>query len=231
MPDIIAVVQARMGSTRLPGKSLMKIAAGFSLLELTLLRTMGAERVAKTVLATSAAADCDRLAETAKRLGVEVVRGDENDVLSRFILAIARFKPKAVVRVCADNPFVAPTEIDGLAEFFLENKLDYAENNSRESGFPDGLGAEIARAETLIEIEPLASKRQREHVTQYILDNPAEFTVATLPAPTALRHPNLKLDIDTRDDLKRIRSIASKLPPGNAPLWTPEEIVAAAAPA
>lgn len=222
----IAVIQARMGSNRLPGKSLIKVYKSFSLLELVLMRVKQSNQVDQVVLATSEDKNCDPLQKLADSLGVVVIRGSETNVLSRFVKAIKLLQPKAVVRICADNPLISPEEIDKLVCFFLSEELDYATNNTFECGLPDGLGAEIIKAEILEKLPEITDQPLHlEHVTEYITDNIACYKTGTLKADDKLILPEAKLDIDTLDDLNRMCVFCSSLSPNNAPYWTSLEIV------
>lgn len=217
-----------MGSTRLPGKSLMKIFGEYTLIEMVLRRMMASVKSSCVVLATSVAADCGRLAEKAKSLNCEVVRGDEKDVLSRFAAVYRQYKPENIVRVCADNPFIAPSEIDKLIVFFENNELDYACNKIPESGLPDGFGAEIIKGHIIDEIDKTAKEQlDREHVTKYVVDRPEIYRHGLLKAEKNLFYPDIKLDIDTPEDFKKITGICSYLRPEKAPLWSCEEIIEA----
>jgi len=118
------------------------------------------------------------------------------------------------VRVCGDNPFVNGVEIDRLIAFFAGHDLDYAYNHvpGQGNGYPDGLGAEIT---TLALLELAAAERadpqDHEHVTRYLVQRPQRFRQATFPAPPDLALPQVKLDIDTPDDYRRMASLAQAL--------------------
>jgi len=223
---IAGIIQARMGSNRLPGKSMTKVYKGYSLLEMVILRTMKAKKLDMIILATSEDNNCDPLVELADRLGIFTVRGSERDVLSRFVEAIEQYNPGIVIRVCADNPLIDPGEIDKLVEFFQEGQYDYAANNTPDCGLPDGLGCEILHSDTIIN---LTAKEldigYLEHVTSYITSNPDQYSIGWLKAEPELWLPEIKLDIDTKSDLKKMQKVCSSLPEKNAPYWTPHEIV------
>jgi spore coat polysaccharide biosynthesis protein SpsF len=226
MSAVAAIVQARMGSSRLPGKSIAKVYKDFSLLEMVLLRVLKAIKLDLVILATSEEKDCDPLEKISSRIGVIVVRGSETDVLSRFVKAINIYKPRAVVRVCADNPLIAPGEIDKLVTFFEDNSFDYVANNTPECGLPDGLGCEIVRADLLAYIANKTEKQEfREHVTSYITSHQEKFLLGSLKADQNLWYPELKLDIDTQADLEKMQRFCSLLPEDKAPYWTAYEIV------
>ena len=217
-----------MGSTRLPDKSLMKVCGENTLIEMVLKRVSRAEKASEVVLATSAEANSDPLQKIAENTGCKVVRGDEKDVLSRFVKACEMYKPENLVRVCADNPFISPAEIDKLIDFFVSGDYDYAANKFPECGLPDGFGAEIIRADVLKKIPELSrDPSDREHVTKYVLDNPRKYKIAYLKADRDLFFPEIRLDIDTKDDLKKIRKICSYFVPENAPYWSCREIIEA----
>lgn len=229
MSNVTAIVQARMGSNRLPGKSLAKVYKDISLLEIVLLRVLRAEMIDSVVLATSAESNCDRLEEIASGLGVKTIRGSEEDVLSRFVQAIRLSNAQTVVRVCADNPLIDPGEIDKLAVFFDKNNFDYAANNTPECGLPDGLGCEIVKSEILLYIAKKTKEPSfREHVTSYIKAHSDQFSLGWLKTEKDLWWPELKLDIDTQADLEKMRKFCSSLPKENPPYWTACEIVMSA---
>jgi spore coat polysaccharide biosynthesis protein SpsF len=226
MNTVAGIIQARMGSHRLPGKSMAKVYEDYGLLEVVILRVMKAKKLDMVILATSKENNCDPLVELAERLGILTVRGGEMDVLSRFVEAIQLYKPDVVVRVCADNPLIDPGEIDKLVNYFQKNQFDYAANNTPECGLPDGLGCEIVKSDLLVDISGMAVERVfREHVTRYITSHPGQFALGWLPAELSLWMPEIKLDIDTDEDLVRLQRFCSSLAEANAPYWTAREII------
>ena len=211
----IAIVQARMGSSRLPGKMMMDL-AGEPLLHWVLSRVKKAKLLDSTILATSDGAIDDQLVELAQKLNVPVFRGSETDVLGRFLEAAKVSKADHVIRVCGDNPLVAPEEIDRLVEFFEKvlqagnNSIDrlYAFNFASKmgNGYPDGFGAEILSRIVLEKLANLDHElASREHVTKYIWDHPEQFMIRTFSAPKEIAYPSVKLDVDTQEDLDKIR--------------------------
>jgi spore coat polysaccharide biosynthesis protein SpsF len=224
--DAAAFVQARMGSSRLPGKSLLPVFGDMPLLELVLRRVAAAREVGTVVLLTTDAEADDPLAELAGGLDVAVYRGSVVDVLGRFAGALERHPADAVVRVCADNPFVDPRAIDDLVRGFgRAQPCDYASNNTPASGLPDGIGAEMLSASALRRAALQASSAfDREHVTAYVVKRPDEFRIVAIPPP-ARPWPFLKLDIDTGDDWERARRLADRLPEEHAPLWDVETVM------
>ena len=150
MPRTVAVVQARMGSSRFPGKMIARLGA-YPLLEWVLRRVRRASSVDAVVLATTDSPRDEALIEIAGRLGVAAYRGSETDVLQRFRDAAEAHRADWIVRVCADNPFVDPEEIDHLIHFFSVNSCDYACNHQDRLGsrYADGFGAEILSSNLL----------------------------------------------------------------------------------
>lgn len=217
---VVAIVQARMGSTRLPGKSLLPLWRDMPLLELVLRRVAATRPVDQVVLATSDSPADDELAALAARVGVPVFRGSEADVLGRFEGALDAYPAEAVVRVCADNPWVDPEHLSRLVGFFADSAdCAYAHSNTEASGLADGFGAEVVTADALRAAAAEATEqRDREHVTLWVARQPDRFPAAALPPPERAM-PWVKLDVDTREDYERMRALAAALPDDVAPLW------------
>ena len=212
-PRILGGVQARIGSKRLPAK-MLEYLGQYKILEWVLLRTSRAVMLDQIVLLTSAAPENRVLGEIAANLSIPTLYGSEDDVLSRFVHAAKQFNADYVVRVCADNPFIAAEEIDRLVRFYLDRLPDYAFNHIPEMGnaYPDGLGAEILSSTVLERIATSSSEpRHREHVTRYLWDHCHEYRIETLKAPEEIAFPDVKLDVDTREDLELLRSIVRGL--------------------
>ncbi|HEX8855435.1 MAG TPA: glycosyltransferase family protein [Thermoleophilaceae bacterium] len=228
---VAAFVQARMGSTRLPGKALLPVWRDMPLIELVLRRASAAASLDNVVLVTTSDERDDPLAEVGERLGVAVFRGAEHDVLGRFASALERHPADAVVRVCADNPFVDPSALDQLVGFFESvQPCDYASNHTALSGLPDGSGGEVMSATSLRRAAAEAvSPYDREHVAPFVVGRPEAFRIRFAPPP-ADPWPFLKLDIDTPRDYSRLRRLADRLPDDQAPLWDLPTVVECATP-
>jgi len=210
---IIAVVQARMGSKRFPGKTMEQLGR-YRILEWVLRRTSRATTIDQVVLVTSSAPQNQVLCELAAGLSIPALKGSEDDVLSRFTCAVQEFRADYVVRICADNPFIAPEEIDRLTNFYMTRLPDYAFNHIPKMGnmYPDGLGAEMVSPDVLSRVATSATEvRHREHVTLYLWEHQQDFRIETFQAPPEIRFPEVKLDIDTPADLDRLRAIVDRL--------------------
>lgn len=208
-PRNVAIVQARMGSHRFPGKMLARL-GGIPLLEWVLRRLLRAATLTQVVLATSDSESDGALAELAASLGVAVFRGSEADVLGRFVGAAKMADAGNVVRVCADNPFVDPAEVDRLVRHFADCPCDYACNHQERLGsnYADGFGAEILSSALLEKIDAKAVEpRHREHATLYLWDHASEHKLTAVKAPAELAFPELRFDVDTPADLAKLQAL------------------------
>ena len=212
MSRVVAVVQARMGSSRFLGKMMAKL-GDQELMSWVLTRVCDAKELDQVVLATSTSGDDDQLVEVASNFKVMVVRGSQDDVLDRFVQASRESKADLVVRVCADNPFVAAEEIDRLVVAHKSGSFDYSCNHQQRLGnrYADGFGAEVVSTSLLNEISKLTTQTtHREHVTSYVWDNSAKFRIQAVMAPSDLAFPEIKLDIDTPEDLQKLNQFVQK---------------------
>ncbi|HRJ60542.1 MAG TPA: glycosyltransferase family protein, partial [Azospirillaceae bacterium] len=179
---VVCVAQARMTSSRLPGKILMT-AAGKPLLQWHLERLQAAKRVDQVALATTSNLSDDPVAELAEKLGVFVFRGSEHDVLGRFAGCAAACGADTVIRVTADCPLIDPALIDDLADAFAATPtIDYC---SIDVGrFPRGLDAEIFAYSSLAQAASEAQEPfEREHVTPFIYRRPDRFRLGAPLGP------------------------------------------------
>jgi len=222
----VAVVQARMGSTRFPGKSLAEV-EDWTVLGLLLARLTEARELDEVVVATSGRASDDAIEVAAAIAGFPTVRGPRDDVLTRYTLAAASHPSDLVVRICADNPLTDPLQVDALVQFARDGGYDLAHNNVAECGLPDGVGAEVMTADALRRLDNQAiSLPHREHVTLFAYDNPDAFRLGRLDTTDDQVSSPWRLDVDYPEDLEFIRALYRLLPEGRAPFWSTAEIVA-----
>ena len=203
---VTAIIQARIGSTRLPGKMLIPL-HGRPIIEWVVRRVARSGRLDAVVVALPDTPANDPLAEAVAGLDVRVFRGPEGDVLRRLHLAALDVGGSHIVRACADNPLISWEEIDHLIDFFRRWPCDYAYNHiPRNNRYPDGLGAEMVPWAILDRIERLAVQpNHREHCFSYIHDHPDQFSIRTFDPPNErVACPDLRLDVDTREDLDRL---------------------------
>jgi spore coat polysaccharide biosynthesis protein SpsF len=205
-PNIAVIVQARMGASRLPGKMLLPL-HGSPIVEWVFRRVQKAELINNILFAIPKTPDNDTLNAFLEKMGARVYRGSEEDVIERFYFAAKNVDATHIVRVCADNPFIAGAEIDQLVQFYFKSSCDYAYNHiPKNNCYPDGIGAEIVSLQILKSINDQAKDpRQREHIFNFIWDNPGKFEILTFdPVDARLAHPDIKLDIDTQRDYEKL---------------------------
>ncbi|MDO5536114.1 MAG: NTP transferase domain-containing protein [Desulfovibrionaceae bacterium] len=202
----VAVIQARLGSARLPMKSLLCL-RGSPIVDWVVDRTRTARLVDMVVVACPDTPLDRVLAQHLQSRGVPVVTGPEDDVLARYVIAARKFEAARVVRVCADNPLIWGEAVDRLVRFHEASHAEYSYNHiPRDCLWPDGLGAEIVDRRLLERMAVEAhAPSQREHCLNWIWDNPDRCTPATFdPEEEWLRRPDIKLDIDTAEDFRRL---------------------------
>jgi spore coat polysaccharide biosynthesis protein SpsF len=207
-PRALAVVQARMSSTRLPGKTLADIGSE-PLLSLLVSRLRRAGRLDRTLIATSGEPEDDPIAALADRLGVDVHRGPRDDVLTRFAEAIGTYRG-TVVRITGDCPLIDPGVVDAVIDL-LEGTpgCEYASNVEPRT-YPDGLDVEAFPAEALLTVAAEAGEvADREHVTSAIRRDPERWPPAGLTGDRDLAE--LRWTVDTESDLDFIREVVRRL--------------------
>lgn len=208
MSGTVAIVQARMGSTRLPGKVLAEL-AGQTMLATVVARIRRARSIDAVVVATSVLPTDDAIVRECDRIAVPVVRGSADDVLARYARAARAHAARVVVRITSDCPLVDPGVIDDVVAA-LGDHVDYA-SNTIERSFPRGLDVEALHADTLFRIDRLArSAAAREHVTALVMEQPTLFRVNQVRA--AESHADLRWTVDTPEDLALIRTLYARWP-------------------
>src|SRR3989344_6061245 len=207
---IYAIVQARTTSTRLPGKVLEEI-EGKPMVWHVMNRVLAAETVDKAVLAFPDTKENDMIQMLAEKHLWEYARGSEDDVLARYVSALTLFPCDHVVRITADCPLADPAIIDLVVKEHLESSADYTSNTLKRD-FPRGLDVEVFRVVVLEQAHREAKQPYaREHVTPYIYEHPEVFLLRSVEAPKALKRPDLRLTVDTKEDLELVRAIYGNL--------------------
>jgi spore coat polysaccharide biosynthesis protein SpsF (cytidylyltransferase family) len=208
-PRTVAVIQARTGSTRLPGK-VLELIADRSLLAWTVAGVRAIPGLATVVVATTTEARDDRLAEAAAALGVEVHRGPVRDVLTRCFEAVEPHEPDLVLRQTADNPFPDPTIAAAQVEALVADELDYVGI----AGWPIGIAAEVCRMDALsAAMREATAAADREHVMPYLYSHPERFRIGALPRPIPVKAggERWRYTVDTPADLELARAVAGRL--------------------
>lgn len=224
MVRVVMIIQARMGSTRLPGKSLLDL-AGAPLVGRILERVKRCENVSEIVLATPALAADDPLAALASAYDVVSFRGSENNLVDRYYRCATERRADVVLRLPGDNPVPEPREIDRLVLFHLANEAAFSSNITHfmGNGYPDGIGIEAFDYLALEEIwRTETDPRKREHVATNFIDyasgtaaNPAKYSVQTPQCPSEYRRPDLVLDVNTEREYLYMRKLYQDLYPIN----------------
>ncbi len=207
---IVATIEARMTSSRLPGKVLME-ASGQSMLYHLVERLKSVESIEEIVLATTVNCSDDVLIEEAKNLNIGFFRGDENNVMLRVIEAAESVNADVVVEITADCPIIDPQIIEQAILTYVNNDADYV-GNANVRSYPDGMDVQVFSLHALKKSFELTSDQlELEHVTLNIRRNPKIFKHINLISPPELYWPELGLTLDEEDDYKLIKEIIEKL--------------------
>lgn len=205
-PRTVAIVQARMGSTRLPGKVMMKI-GGRPLLVYLVERISRSRTLDAIVVATTTNPRDNIIIEECERRGIPNFRGGESDVLGRYVSAARACQADIIVRVTGDNPFTDPDSIDRVVDTLVAEGADYAIENH----LPVGVTGEALTWEALSFIDSVANTAPwREHVTLYAKQNPSALTCEFLDAPVECTRPDLSFTVDTLDEYLYTRELAER---------------------
>jgi spore coat polysaccharide biosynthesis protein SpsF len=205
---IVAVIQARTGSSRLPGKVLADV-GGRSMLARVVRRAGRAERLDGVVVATTDRPADDAIVAECRELGVTVFRGSEEDVLDRYQGAARATDAGVVVRITSDCPLIDPEVIDRVVAALLADDADYA-SNTLERTYPRGLDVEAVTAEALAQAWRKAQEPyQRVHVTPYLYQHPDRFRLRSVTSGVDAGHH--RWTVDTAEDLELVRALYSRL--------------------
>ena len=203
--NTVAIIQARMGASRLPNKMLLHL-HGYPICEWVFRRVQQSKKIHQVIFALPDTKNDDVLAFYLQSIGANLYRGSETDLVERYYLAAKQTGADQIVRVCADNPLICAGEIDRLVDFFENETCDYAYNHiPRENRYSDGLGAEICSMQLLEVIQQkTTSSEHREHLFNFIWDNQTDYTIKTFDPPDAIAYPELKFDLDNMVDYQRL---------------------------
>jgi len=212
---IVAIIQARMGSSRLPGK-ILKPVLGRPLLAWEIDRLKQCASIGKIVLATSDQPGDDPVASLGAELGVHVFRGNETDVLDRYMQAARAFDAGHIMRVTGDCPLIEPALCDRSAAHFFETGADYVATPPRVA---EGLDCEVfTRAALETAWQEARRPSEREHVTLFIRNRPDRFTCLTTPHETD--DGAYRVTVDEPEDLAVVKAILEALVPIHGPAFT-----------
>ena len=214
---VVAIIQARMGSTRLPGK-VLKDLGGETVLARVVKRARRATLLDEVVVATSGLPADDAIARECEALKVACFRGDEADVLDRYYHAARKFEADVVVRITSDCPLIDPELIDATIRSRLNQQADYASNSLARS-YPRGLDVEVFTAHALARAWSAAKEDyQRIHVTPYLYQNPESFKVISVAAE--VDYSQYRWTVDTAEDLELVRAVYKHFENRDSIRWT-----------
>jgi spore coat polysaccharide biosynthesis protein SpsF len=202
--NIVAIIQARMTSSRLEGKVLLQL-GGSRVIEHVVDRLSYSSYINKVVVATTDDFEDDVIVEWAKSYGVNFFRGKKEDVLSRFYECAIEHDADIIVRVTSDNPLVDPNIVDETILLYLDSSADFASNNLKKT-FPWGLDVEVISFDALsVAWKEAETKADREHVTQFVRHRPERFHLANLEAPE--NNHNIRVTLDEISDFELIEKV------------------------
>ena len=201
---VVAIIQARMGSTRLPGK-VMKDIGGETMLARVVWRARRAKLLDEVVVATTSKSVDAPIVSECSKLSAPIFRGDEQDVLDRYYRSAQANRAEAVVRITSDCPLIDPEIIDDVVRAFLKAKPDYASNTLNHT-YPRGLDIEVMTMASLERAWHESNKPyHRSHVTPYIYQNPDLFRLLSVKAEGD--YSSHRWTVDTHEDLSFVRSV------------------------
>jgi spore coat polysaccharide biosynthesis protein SpsF len=213
-PEINLTIQARMTSTRLPGKVLMSV-VGKPVLELMVERLKNVSSINNIIIATTTNIDDNPVEELANNLGIACYRGSEENVLSRVLEAAQKFKTDIIVQTTGDCPLIDSDIVENVIQTYLTNKSDYT-SNILERTFPIGMDVQVFSRMVLEDVaERTTNPEDLEHVSSYIYKNPDLYSLYNITAPQSQLDPRLRLTLDTIEDFNLIQIIFETLYPHN----------------
>lgn len=205
---IVAIIQARMGSTRLPGKILKKV-NGRPLLSYQIERLQQSNYINDLVIATTIDEKDDLIVELCEKNNILSFRGSEEDVLARYYETAKAFKAEAIVRITSDCPIIDVQVVDKTIQYFINNNFDYV-SNTVERTYPRGLDTEIFTFAALeIAYNEAVLERDREHVTAYFYTNPDIFKISSVR--NEIDYSKYRWTVDTEEDFQLIKNIIENL--------------------
>ena len=205
---MLAIIQARMSSKRLPGKVLMKI-EGKHLLERVVERVSKSKHITKVVVATSKHHTDLPLRKLCFKKNIECYAGSLSNVANRFCEVLQKFNPRSFVRICADSPFIDPKIIDKCLVRFNKTNSDIVTNVLPRT-FPRGQSVEIVRSSVFIKNLPkIKKKSQLEHILNFYYENKKKFKISNLKSNE--NYSKYNMSIDTASDIRTARNIYKKI--------------------
>ena len=208
--NIGIIIEARMGSSRLPGKTL-KPMLGKPMLQLMIERLKRVNLADQIIVATTTNEKDLPIVELAKKMDVKYYQGSEDDVLERVLCAARKFEVDIIVETCGDSPLIDPKLLDYQIDIYLKNNFDYVCCHL-EKTFPIGLDAKIFSTNTLDEVSKLTNEpADRENVNLYIWEHPNRYKLKNITAKNKYKRPDLRLVVDYPEDFVLVEKIYNEL--------------------
>ena len=208
---IAAIIEARMRSTRLPGKVFLPV-LGKPVIEMMVERIKHARYIDKIIIATTTDKSDDRIEELCKRLDIDCYRGSEDDVLSRVLEAARAHKVDLICELTGDCPLIDPIIIDQVVTMYMSGFYDYTANGFNEQTYPRGLDVKVFPTSVLEKTAKLTTNAiDHVHVSCFIYHNPKIFRLGGITAPAAVFGPDIRITLDTAEDYELIKRIFEAL--------------------
>ena len=204
------IIQARMGSTRLPGKVMLDVESNKTVLYFVIKQLQSCKLVDKIIVATTTLEDDKQIANFSKQLGIDSFRGSSDNVLDRYYQCAKEYSVSAIVRIPSDKPLIDPEIVDNVVSMFMNSSYDYITNFLPNPTFPSGTEVEVFSINALKKAwEKAKIPSEKEHVTPYFINHEDKFKIFHTENSENLSH--LRWAVDRIDDLKLVRKIASKI--------------------
>jgi len=204
------IIQARMGSTRLPGKAMLDVENDKTVLYFVIKQLQNCKLIDKIIVATTTLEADNKIADFSKDLGIDCFRGSSNNVLDRYYQCAKEYSVFTIVRIPSDKPLIDPEIVDNVVNMFRNNSYDYITNFLSNPTFPSGTEVEIFSINALKKVwEKAKLPSEKEHVTPYFVNHKDEFKITHIENSENLSH--LRWAVDRIEDLKLVRKIVSKI--------------------
>jgi spore coat polysaccharide biosynthesis protein SpsF len=220
---VIGTIEARMGSSRLPGKTLAPVYGGMPLLECVVRRFRACRELDEVVVATTVERGDDVIVEWCATNGVSVFRGSEENVLARVAGATQQYAADAIVQMGADSAYLDYQLIDQLVGSYRSGTYDFVCNTLKLT-YPLGIYGHVVRAEKLLALNRRddLSEKDKSDVLRYIWEHPESYAILNIEAPESLRHPELRLTIDYPEDMEQAKNVYAHF---GVPLFTTQQVI------
>ena len=202
------IIQARMGSSRLPGKIMKKINGDTPMLKFQLDQLEFSKNIDQIIIATTTLEPDNLIVDFCKKNNLECFRGESKDVLDRYYKCAKKFNFPIIVRITSDNPLIDPTIVDHVISRFIDSDYDYMSTEVKKS--PLGFAVEVFTFKSIKKAwEEAKLPSEHEHVTPYFYNNPDKFKIESVSQEKDLSH--IRCTVDTEYDFKLIEKIISKI--------------------